>query len=112
MNLEQFDFIIRYDDTVGMVLPDKASMDYANTMVKTERFDITVGSEFLLTAFRYALKQNRIDASRIVFVVPALLNGEEVKTTVLVEKTYNLDYGIEGRFDYPNYMTRMLMDLF
>jgi len=112
MNLEQFDFVIRYDDTMGKVLPDKSSMDYADRMVKTDRFDITVGSEFLLTAFRYALKQNQIAPSRIVFVVPAVVNGEEVKTTVLVEETYNLDYGLEGRFDYPDYMTNMLMDLF
>lgn len=112
MNLEQFDFIIRYDDTMGKVLPDKSSMDYADQMVKTDRFDITVGSEFLLTAFRYALKQNQIDPSRIVFVVPAVIEAEKVMTTVLVEETYNLDYGLEGRFDYPDYMTHMLMDLF
>lgn len=112
MNLEQFDFIVRYDDTMGMVLPDKSSMAYADKMVKTERFDITVGSEFMMTAFRYALKQNQIDASRIVFVVPSIINGEEGKTTVLVEETYNLDYGLEGRFDYPDYSTKMLMELF
>jgi hypothetical protein len=65
-----------------------------------------------MTALRYSMKKNNIDASRIVFVVPAVVDGVEASTTVLVEPTYNLDYGLDGSFNYPDYMTQMLMDLF
>lgn len=114
MNLEQFDFIVRYDEMFGITHADKASMNYADEMVKTERFDITVGSEFLLTAFRYSMKQNGIDPSRMIFVVPYTdYHGGELKySTVLIDQYYNYAHGLEGRFDHPDYNCQMLIELF
>lgn len=113
MNLEQFDFIVRYDEMSGISHADKASMNYADELVKTDRFDITVGTEFLLTAFRYAMKQNGIDPSRMVFVVPCKdgYNQELKHSTVLIDQYYNYAHGLEGRFDHPDYNCQMLMDL-
>ena len=113
MNLEQFDFIVRYDELTGISHADKASMNYADEMVKTDRFDITVGTEFLLTAFRYYMKQNGIDPSRMVFVVPYEdgYDRERKLSTVLIDKDYNYTYGLEGRFDHPDFNCFMLMDL-
>jgi len=107
MNLEQFDFIVRYDEMLGITHADKASMNYADEMIKKDRFDITVGSEFLLTAFRYAMKQNGTDPSRMVFVIP-YADGH---STVLIDRYYNYAHGLEGRFDHPDYNCQMLMKL-
>lgn len=113
MNLEKFDFIVRYDEMLGITHADKASMNYADEMVKKDCFDITVGSEFLLTAFRYAMKQNGTDPSRMVFVVPYVGQDSETKySTVLIDRYYNYAHGLEGRFDHPDYNCQMLVDLF
>lgn len=114
MNLEQFDFIVRYDEINGLSHADKASMNYADEMVKKLSFDITVGTEFLLTAFRYAMKQNGVDPSRMVFVVPYVDEpDQETKySTLLIDEYYNYTEGLEGRFDHPDYNCFMLMDLF
>jgi len=110
MDLEQFDLTVRYDPQNGFTLPDAAAMKYADEMVKCGKLDITVGSEFLLTCFRYSLKVNNIDPSRFVYVLYDKETNEP--STVLIDKDYNYNYGLDGEFKYPDDMCRMLLELF
>lgn len=105
---DEYDFVVRYDPINGMVMPDGTCTEFCTNKVLSNNFDITVGSDFLLTTFRYVMKINKIDHTRLKYVF--VDNG--VNSEVLLDSDYNLVPGKEGVYNWPKDWETMLMEFF
>ncbi|SOK58642.1 hypothetical protein [Yersinia phage fHe-Yen9-04] len=100
---------VYYNDKTGRVMPDGHVIQYCTEQVqKIEHVD-EVGSEFLLMAYRYAMKINNIPHDTIRFHFDHEDYGHN---TVILDEDYNMICPEGERFMYPKLNIKMLMEFF
>ncbi|QOI71303.1 hypothetical protein pEaSNUABM50_00361 [Erwinia phage pEa_SNUABM_50] len=100
---------VYYDDKIGRVIPDGLAIDYCTEKVQMVDFVDTVGSEFLLMSYRYAMKINNIPHDSIRFHFEHEYYGHN---TIILDEDYNMQSPEGERFLYPDLNIKMMLEFF